>query len=368
MAKFLIPVLFVLIQFTAQAQKGFRLTGTLSDSLNGKFIHFYGIDYSGLNTPIRDSIKIANGGFEYTGSLTTPALLTSVYIKEIPMFFGQIFLENKHIHLRVTPGKPYRFETTNNPVTKQYIKWRAATSEPFVKMYPLMNSIDSLRNTGADTSLIAEQEKTLHNIQQLQRQAEIEFVKTNQDAYLSLYWLSYSLFHRMQQQAAQLQSLYNNLSSTLKAMPEGKELENKLSILNQLKPGKPAPLFTAASPEGKSTSLEQFRGKYVLLDFWASWCGPCLEKIPEIRRIHNAYRSNLEILGISLDQDKEKWINAINKYQLHWHHVSELKYWNGKISKAYNISAIPATILIGPDGNILAINPDLGKDLSKYVK
>lgn len=368
MAKYLIPVLLALIQFTAQAQEGFRLTGTLSDSLNGKFIHFYGIDYSGLNTPIRDSVKIANGVFEYTGSLTTPALLTSVYIKEIPMFFGQIFLENKHLQLRVTPGKPYRFETTNNPVTAQYIKWRAETSEPFVKMYPLMNSIDSLRNANADSSLIAAQEKLLSSFQYSKRQAEIEFVKTNPDAYLSLYWLSYSLFHRMQQQPAQLQSLYENLSSALRALPEGKELENKLSILNQLKPGNPAPLFTAASPDGKSTSLEQFRGKYVLLDFWASWCGPCLEKIPEIRRIHKAYGANLEILGISLDHDKKKWINAINKYQLNWHHVSDLKYWNGNISKAYNISAIPATILIGPDGNILAINPDLGNDISKYVK
>lgn len=368
MAKYLIPILSILIHFTVNAQEGFRLTGSVHDSLNGKFIHFYGIDYSGSNKPVRDSVKIVNGIFEYTGSLTTPALLTSVYIKEIPMFFGQIFLENKHIQLKVTPGKPYRFETTNNPVTAQYLQWRAATSDPFIKMYPLMNSIDSLRNAGADTSLIAEQEKTLHNFQQLKRQAEIEFVNTNPDVYLSLYWLSYSLFHSMQQQPAQLQSLYENLSPALKALPEAKEFEHKLATLQQIKPGYPAPLFSAPSPEGKSTSLEQFRGKYVLLDFWASWCGPCLEKIPELKRIHKEYGAKLDILGISLDQDKEKWITAINKYQLNWHHVSELKYWSGNISKSYNISAIPATMLIGPDGNILAINPDLGKDLSKYVK
>lgn len=132
--------------------------------------------------------------------------------------------------------------------------------------------------------------------------------------------------------------------------------------------GKKAPDFIALTPEGKVLKLSDFKGKFILLDFWASWCGPCRQENPNVVKIYHQYKNkNFTVLGFSLDDEKEKWISAISEDHLDWDQVSELKQWTSPTVRLYNINAIPSSFIINPDGIIVAKNLK-GDALSSFLE
>ena len=119
--------------------------------------------------------------------------------------------------------------------------------------------------------------------------------------------------------------------------------------------GRTAPDIALADTSGKIVSLSSLRGKYVLIDFWASWCGPCRAESPNMVRLYQKYQpKGFEIFGVSLDRDKGKWMKAIKDDKLFWTHVSDLKFWDSEGAKLYNVSSIPYTVLIDKEGRIVA--------------
>lgn len=126
---------------------------------------------------------------------------------------------------------------------------------------------------------------------------------------------------------------------------------------NGLPVGVAAPEITLPTPTGKEVSLSDFRGKYVLIDFWASWCGPCRRENPNVVRAYNQYKNeNFTILGVSLDNNKDKWLKAIKDDALTWTHISDLKGWQSIAARDYRVSGIPVNFLVDPEGNIIATN------------
>jgi len=181
---------------------------------------------------------------------------------------------------------------------------------------------------------------------------QIKFIEDHPESIMSPYalWRIYSgieedeairLFHRIDT-ALQQQAHYVFISKNILAW-------EKTAI------GSKVPDMSQKTPDGETVSLSDFKGKYLLIDFWASWCAPCREFNPEMVKLYNKYHDmGLDILGISLDKNAEDWKKAITDDGLVWHHVSDLKYWDNEISRYFGINSIPAIILVDRDGGIIA--------------
>lgn len=154
-----------------------------------------------------------------------------------------------------------------------------------------------------------------------------------------------------------LKAVRTKLSPSLATSPYVIDLDDIILKLENVQIGKTAPEFSLPDTAGVNVSLSDFRGKYVLLDFWASWCPPCRRENPNVVKAFRENKDkNFTILGISLDNNKSKWLKAIADDGLTWTHVSDLKYWDSEIPALYGVRGIPSNVLLDPDGVIIAKN------------
>jgi peroxiredoxin len=156
----------------------------------------------------------------------------------------------------------------------------------------------------------------------------------------------------------------------LKNFPENKSVQSfalQMAAAEKVATGQMAQEIEAFSPDGKLIKLSDYKGKYVLLDFWASWCAPCRQENPNIVNAYNQFKNkNFTVLGFSLDDDKDAWVKAIKSDGLAWGHFSELKQWDANTAKAYNINQIPSSFILDPNGKIIAKNLR-GKELVDFL-
>jgi len=142
---------------------------------------------------------------------------------------------------------------------------------------------------------------------------------------------------------------------------------------NEIKVGIVAPEISLPTPQGKIVALSSLRGNLVLIDFWATWCAPCVQEQPELKKLYNTYNESLkkgkklEIYGVSLDSKKPAWEKAIQKLDLKWTQVSDLKFWTSPVAQTYSLEGIPYNVLVDGNGYIVALNLH-GKELENFVK
>jgi thiol-disulfide isomerase/thioredoxin len=182
-------------------------------------------------------------------------------------------------------------------------------------------------------------------------------IESNTDSYAVTYILS-EIFAK-DYPFVDLERYTNNLTPRIKASYPGKLLLKRVKELSQVNMGGIAPDIEQLSPEGVPVKLSSLRGKYVLLDFWASWCGPCLREVPNVKAIYEKYHDKgFEIYGVSLDNEKQReaWLAAIEKHGMNWVHVSSLQGWECPVAKRYNVTGIPKMYLLDKEGRVIAID------------
>lgn len=191
-------------------------------------------------------------------------------------------------------------------------------------------------------------------IQKVQINVLKSFVKENPKSYISMVAIS-ELGPVLD--VSELSPLYDQLDPSLKNTENGKQLKKSIDALLPTAMGAIAPDFTQNDPNGTPVKLSSFRGKYVLIDFWASWCGPCRAENPNVVKAYNKFKGkNFTIIGVSLDKPdgKANWLQAIKADGLTWTQVSDLKFWSNEVALLYAVQSIPHNFLLDPGGKIIA--------------
>jgi peroxiredoxin len=191
-----------------------------------------------------------------------------------------------------------------------------------------------------------------------------QYPDENPNSYISLLLVE-RLFNSPDFKYEKVKKTFENLNEELRNTAKGKTISDKLksieknmknpAVAEKLNPIKLAPDFSAKSPNGSTISLKESLGKVTVIDFWASWCGPCRKENPSVVALYNEFHSKgLNIIGVSLDDDATKWKDAIAKDKLTWNHVSNLKGFEDPIATLYDVQQIPTTFVLDSKGNIVA--------------
>jgi peroxiredoxin len=321
------------------------------------------LTYRQSNGPITDSALVENGAFEFKGTVAEPVQGTIVlnYLgsgtKGKRVHKRTLYLEAATISINSADSLT-NATITGSKVNADYDQLVKVLKPSTEKMDAFMADYFALPpEKQKDTAIRAVLDKKYNAIDEEQKAAYVGFIKSHPNTIVSLDALK--KFGGSIPDYSVVAPLFESFSKRLKNSASGKEYGEGLAKLKATAVGAIAPEFTQNDPDGNPVKLSSFRGKYLLVDFWASWCGPCRAENPNVVKAYTKYHDKgFEILGVSLDDEKGRtnWLNAIKKDGLTWKQVSDLKAWNNEAAQLYAIKAIPQNVLLDPSGKIIAKN------------
>jgi peroxiredoxin len=349
--------------YSCKDRSAFTISGTITNPGSLKKIYLLAADSSAIT--VVDSTSLGEGGkFQFKH----PAQYANLYKLRAGSNIFDLIAKN---------GDAINFSTNLTDSAHTYVISGSDDSEK-IKEFNKINNVygdkiakivDEYRTKAQQ---IGRESDSLINIfrprieKELGNQSNdiLKFVNANQNSLAGFYAITALDQNKYEQQ---LVAYADAIKDNFKDNPAVKRFIKAMNEIKPLSVGHKAPDFTSTGLDGKPVKLSDYKGKYVLVDFWASWCAPCRQENPNVVKQYDIYKSKgLNILGISLDVDKAKWQQAVTQDKLTWNHASDLKNFEGPTEKLYHIQAIPSNFMIDPQGNIIAKNIT-GGDLEEFL-